>query len=185
MYSVCSLFREALQSICNYFKSRPDVSLEMSLCFADKTRRDDRYSVFWFAAILFSKSNPSNSLILSWMRAGLLYNPFIDTHRHMQHSEGEEEWGLKKSCTFTGAEVKNYIKGYISTGYKSIEECKKLLLGYQNLDVNQKGTQWTFWKIFANKTKPLGINFCPWWHHHFPLSCLYKILLWNTNSVSL
>lgn len=58
MYSVGSCFRKRVQSIWDFFKPRPDVSIEMPLCLADKKRGDDRYSVFWVGSILLFKVQP-------------------------------------------------------------------------------------------------------------------------------
>lgn len=83
MCSVCFCFRKPPLSMRSYFKTRPDVSLEMAPI------GDDRYSAF-------SKWSPSNALILSWMRAGLLYNPlYSPTPTPATQSEGENVYPLK------------------------------------------------------------------------------------------
>lgn len=91
MGSVCLCFRKPPLLTRSYFKTRPDVSLEMAPI------GDDRYSAF-------SKWSPSNALILFWMRAGLLYNPLYSPTPTPANTVGGRECISSKSAQHGGCD---------------------------------------------------------------------------------
>lgn len=97
MCSVCFCFGKPPLSMWSYFKTRPDVSLEMAPI------GDDRYSAF-------SKWSPSNALILYWMRAGLFYNPLYSAKpTPATQSEGENVYPLKVHSTEAAMSMKKEL----------------------------------------------------------------------------
>lgn len=77
--SVCFCLRKPPLSVWSHFKTSPDVPLETA------ATGDDRYSAFFQSEAL------QMLLILSWMRAGLLYNPLFHSATDTCNAGGGRE----------------------------------------------------------------------------------------------